>query len=294
MRGAVCPTYPATSSGAVGLDQMTLGDDAQGAQDLAEQPGDGRLAGAGVAGEHEVVAGLQRREPPLLAQALDAQQAGEPPYVGLDLLQTDQRVELGQQLLDRPRRRQLRRCRGGCRGRSRTGGRTARAPVPGPGNAGCVERREQHVAVPVDGGDLVGGRHEVDRRRGMSQADAVVVVAGGACRAVAFVGAQEEVEECARSLQPVPLAVQHLALPQAFGGDQHGRFEAGADVVEPGLELGDGPALVAVDHGGDEVTGVDDDVAPMVGSRQLAELGRDAVDEGVDVLGERPGHGPAA
>ena len=70
-------------------------------------------------------------------------------------------------------------------------------------------------------------------------------------------------------------------------GHEHGRFEAGADVVEPRLELGDGPALVAVDDGGDEVAGLDDDVAAVVGPGELAELGRDAVDEGVDVLRQR-------
>ena len=69
----------------VGLDEVALGDDRQRAQDLAEQPGDGRLAGARVAGEHEVVAGLQRRQAALGPDALDPQQARQPPDVGLDL-----------------------------------------------------------------------------------------------------------------------------------------------------------------------------------------------------------------
>ncbi len=65
---------------AVGLDEVTLRDDAEGAVDLAEQPGDGGLAGARVAGEHEVVAGLDRRQVALGADLLDPQQAGQPAH----------------------------------------------------------------------------------------------------------------------------------------------------------------------------------------------------------------------
>ena len=61
----------------------------EGAQDLAEQPGDGGLAGARIAGEHEVVAGLERRQATFLAQGLDAQERGQPAHVGLDGVQPD-------------------------------------------------------------------------------------------------------------------------------------------------------------------------------------------------------------
>ena len=47
----------------------------------------------------------------------------------------------------------------------------------------------------------------------------------------------------------------------------------------------------AVDHGGDDVAGLDRDVGAVIAARQLAQLGVHAVDERVDVAGEDPGHG---
>ena len=75
---------------AVGLDEMTLGHDPEGTQDLAQQAGDGGLARAGIAGEHEVVARLDRRQATLGTQALDPQQAGQATHVGLDVGESDQ------------------------------------------------------------------------------------------------------------------------------------------------------------------------------------------------------------
>ena len=93
---------------AIGLDEMALRHQSEGAQDLAEQAGDGRLAGPGVAREHEVVAGLQRRQLALGAQLLDAQQAGQATDIGLHGVEADEVVELGEQLFDRARRRAAR------------------------------------------------------------------------------------------------------------------------------------------------------------------------------------------
>ena len=91
----------------VGLHEVALGHEAEGAQDLAEQPGHGRLAGTGVAGEDQVVARLQRRQLAVVTELLDAQQAGQPAHVGLDRLEADEIVELGEQLLDRAGRREV-------------------------------------------------------------------------------------------------------------------------------------------------------------------------------------------
>ena len=84
---------------------------------------------------------------------------------------------------------------------------------------------------------------------------------------------------------------QGVAVAQPLRRHEHRRLEPRADVVEPRLQLGGRPALVAVDDGGDEVAGLDDGVAPVVAPGELAELGADPVDERVDVLGEHPGHG---
>ena len=64
-----------------------------------------------------------------------------------------------------------------------------------------------------------------------------------------------------------------------------------AEVVEPRLQLGGGEAPVGGDDGGDEVAGLDDDLAPVIAPGQIGQVGADPVDEGVDVLGEDPGHG---
>ena len=144
---------------AIGLDEMALGHESEGAQDLAEQPGDGRLAGARIAREHEVVARLQRRQLPLSAQLLDAQQAGQATDICLHGVEADEVVELGEELFDRARRRRLgrwRRHRGHGRRRAGRAGRGGASQRAGAGNTSGVEGGEQHAAVAVDGGDLVG------------------------------------------------------------------------------------------------------------------------------------------
>ena len=179
----------------------------------------------------------------------------------------------------------------------------AGAPAAGPPVAALAGRatpaasnaREQHVAEVVDGGDLVGRRHEVERRRGVGEADAEVVVARRPRRAVAGVGPHEEVEQRARAVEPRRACRPAVSLSRScVRRHEHRRLEPGADVVEPRLQLGGRVALVAVDDGGHEVGRLDDDVAAVVAARQLAQLGADAVDERVDVVGEDSGHGRGA
>ena len=93
--------------GSIGLDEVALGDDVEGAEDLAEEPGDGGLAGARVAGEHEVVAGLDGREVAFDADPLDPQQAGQAADLLLHVVEPDQLVELGEQFLQRTLRWEL-------------------------------------------------------------------------------------------------------------------------------------------------------------------------------------------
>ena len=87
--------------GPVGLDQVPLLDDAEGAVDLAEQARHRGLPSSGVADEHEVAAGLDHGELLFGAQLLHTQQAGELADLGLDVIEPDQLVELEQQFLDR-------------------------------------------------------------------------------------------------------------------------------------------------------------------------------------------------
>ena len=81
------------------------------------------------------------------------------------------------------------------------------------------------------------------------------------------------------------------ALAQLLRRDAHRWLQARADVVEPRLELGRRPPLVAVDDGGDDVTGLDRRLGPVVATGQLAELGADTVDEGIDVALQHTRHG---
>ena len=83
---------------AIGLHQVALRDDSDGVVDLREQPGDGGLAGAGIAGEDEVVTGLDHRHSAFGAKLLHLQQAAEASHLGLHVGQADESVELGQQI----------------------------------------------------------------------------------------------------------------------------------------------------------------------------------------------------
>ena len=105
--GAVWPTKPATSPGAIDLDQMPAVDHTQGPVDLGQQAGDRGLAGSGVAGEDQVVRRLDRRETAFGAQLLHTEEVGDQVDPGLDLLEPDPFVELGQQLLERSGRAEV-------------------------------------------------------------------------------------------------------------------------------------------------------------------------------------------
>jgi len=83
----------------VGLGQMSAGEHAQCAQQLTSEPGDGGLAGAGIAGEDQVAADGRRPQPKLLALADQLREADQRCHVFLDALQADKPVQFGQQIL---------------------------------------------------------------------------------------------------------------------------------------------------------------------------------------------------
>ena len=101
---AVWPTYWPTSDGAVDLDEVALLEQAHRAVHLGEQAGDGRLAGARVAEEDEVLARRHLGQLVLLPPRLHLEERDERAHLLLDRLQADQAVELGLQLGQRPRR----------------------------------------------------------------------------------------------------------------------------------------------------------------------------------------------
>ena len=83
---------------AVDLHELTLGEQAEGAIDAADEPGDGRLARARVPDEDEVPGDRRGLEPGLLALGLDLEQGHLPVDLGLDRAQADEAVEVGEQL----------------------------------------------------------------------------------------------------------------------------------------------------------------------------------------------------
>ena len=90
--------------GAIDLDELAALEQPHRAIHLREQPRDRRLAGARVAEEDEVLRRRDLRQARLLAPRLDAQERDERLHLLLDRLEPRQRVELGEQLLERPRR----------------------------------------------------------------------------------------------------------------------------------------------------------------------------------------------
>ena len=68
---------------------------------LGQQAGDGGLAGARIAAEHQVQAGVEDGQVLHLPELLYLQQVGQLSDGGLHLLQPDQRVEIRQELLER-------------------------------------------------------------------------------------------------------------------------------------------------------------------------------------------------
>ena len=134
--------------GPVGLDQLPPRDHLELPVELSEQPGDGCLARAGVAGEDEVAAALGNGQVALAAQPLDLQEVGDQAHLGLHRGQPDERVELGEDGLDAATRASRSRCRGRRRRRDRTWGRV-RAVETGAREARQLDRAQQHRAVAV-------------------------------------------------------------------------------------------------------------------------------------------------
>jgi hypothetical protein len=94
----------ADQRGAVDLDEVSLVEQAHRSVHLGEQAGDGGLAGARIAEEDEVLARRDLGQLMLLPPGLHLEERDERVHLLLHGLQSDQAVELGLQLGQRPRR----------------------------------------------------------------------------------------------------------------------------------------------------------------------------------------------
>ena len=84
---------------AIHLHQVSLAEKAQSAEDLSHNPGHGGLAGAGIAGEHQVERQLRTFEAPLLPQRPHLHQVHQAVHVLLHRVQADEAVQLRHSLL---------------------------------------------------------------------------------------------------------------------------------------------------------------------------------------------------
>ena len=98
------PDVLADEPAAVHLDEMAAPEQAHCAVHLRQQPGDCRLAGAGIPVEDEVLARRHLGEVVLLPARLHLEEGDERAHLLLDRLEPDERVELGLELLQRPGR----------------------------------------------------------------------------------------------------------------------------------------------------------------------------------------------
>ena len=177
----------------------------------------------------------------------------------------------------------------------RRGGRRRPAAVSWAGDAGGVERGEERRAEAVDGGDLVRRRHEVDRRGGVGEADREVVVAGRPASAVAGVGragagrtacSGARASGACRRASPTRAGGRTRRSPGGRGGRRCRRATPPARRRSGGVSL----SITAATRSPASTH----DVGAVIAPGQLGQIGAHAVDEGVDVLGEGPGHGGAA
>ncbi len=262
------PDEPGDQARPVGLDQVAPLDDAQRAVDLGQQSGDGGLARARVAGEHEVPALVEHGQVALAADLLDAEQVRDEVDLVLDAVEADEGVELGQQLVERAGRGQLlgrgRRGlgrglglgRGAAVGRSRSG-------LPG-GAAGGGDRRLHRGAERLDGGQLGAGRQQVQGGDRVPDVCAPALEALRTDAAVAGVGRGQDLEQRRRPAQEHPAADHQPGLADVRG---RGPPEVGRHAVpERG---GEGPQLVVgvqavgVDERTRQVVRLDLDVGPQ-------------------------------
>ena len=94
------PDVAADEVGAGDLDERAARQHSESRVDLADQPGDGRLARSRVPGEDEVARDGRRRHSPFLAEARNSVEADDLVDLGLYRGQAREPVELGDQLLE--------------------------------------------------------------------------------------------------------------------------------------------------------------------------------------------------
>ena len=240
-------------------------------QDLAEQACHGRLAGAGVAGEHQVVAGLDRghagarradawmrsrdvsRRTSDLTCARPTRASSSASSSSIDRAGASPEVSGRRRSARWPGRRSRR-----CRHRARAtvadlpaAGRRRASDRAGPGRTSPARSKapsstlRNRSMAAISSGD----GHEVDGRRGVGEADAQVVVARRPCAAARRGRRAHRRRGAGRTSvlgrsSHAPLPGEQLSISRSWvRRHEHGRLQPRAEVVEPRLELGCRPAV---------------------------------------------------
>ena len=176
-------------------------------EDLRQQSRHCRLAGARVADEHEVAALVDDRQLAFTSQVLDPDEVGQQPHLGLHRRQADETVQLGQQLVERAGGR-----RPAVLERLRLAD-TARHV----GRSFDLRRRQapqHHRPERVDGEEAFAGRHLVEGRARVRDAERGLVVAPAVARPVPAVGADDGLEQRRRRDRPRPVLTDGVAATQ--------------------------------------------------------------------------------
>ena len=163
---AVWPMYwPTRSRRATSLN-LPSGSTPSALQQLAVEAGDRRLAGAGRAGEDQVVADRADGQPGLAAPLVDLDLVDQRPHLGLHPGQPDHRVEFGEQLLH-PLRVLLERAVGGCRRPPgpAAGGRLDDRRRPRPRRRGCRACAVRSIVQPSITAAAAATDHDADALR---------------------------------------------------------------------------------------------------------------------------------
>ena len=265
---------------------MALGEDAQGAVELAHDPGHGGLAGARVAGEDQMEAHVRALHPPLLAQLPDLHQIHQTVYVLFHHLQADELIQLRHGLLQSGPRLLLGRVLGGRRG-------------GGPAVLGSGVSAQGQGGEGIAGGSLRVGRLILRRRT-----EEVVEKSPGPVTADHLV---KFVHQLIQILDRVPAGGEGgrtgevLVRPRGGGDGRHVLLVAHRRQLA--VEQGDAPALGegegAVVGGAEHQEVLLDlgEIAAVAGAGRPVRLGKAAEEvrhaHGVVGVGLVVGHGPA-
>ncbi len=142
----------------------------------------------------------------------------------------------------------------------------------------------------VDGGELAGRRHEVERGSDVREPQRELVVEVAALRAPLCIGAAQQVEQHARARQLLGRVAEQLQLAGGHVGHHQRGLQQRPDDVEVRVELAVGAAAVGSEHAADDVGGFVCNIGKEADRGLVAERGQllaDLCAERADRVGQQ-------